>query len=148
MKTKTIILLAIASISMLAAEPPKESAQKEPPILTDAQRADVWRAYGTFQEARATVAELESAAAKIPQAREAKQSAQTEFQRLIDNTCGAGFTVVGDQASQLKCMAADSTAPRAGAKPPAAAPRGVPDPVGPPGTVAVTPNANPAEKKK
>lgn len=114
---KHLLTIALAFGSLLsAAEPPKHEAIKTPPVLTDAQRATIWRATTRFQAADARVQTIEATKAKaeleLSPASKERDAAQAAVNSLFTTLCGDGFTVGGGSTGEPECVAAKPADPK------------------------------------
>jgi hypothetical protein len=92
LKTLTLIILA-GSTTLLSADAPK------PPAISDALKAQFFKAQAQFIQAQAAAAQAQEAAKE-------KNTAYTDAVSAIQKACGEGFQAQMDDKSDPACVVA------------------------------------------
>lgn len=107
---KTLLLLAAASLCLLAADPPpSKDAPKEAPKISDAQRAKAWKASARYNSAAAKknglVADRNRLNSEIAAAEADETKARESLEAELKSLCPGDFDVSddGSGSGEPKC---------------------------------------------
>lgn len=96
---KALILLAMAGVCLIAAEPAKETP-KDPPKISDAQKKDAWKASSRYN---AALAAKNKAIADLNAASGEEKDAKSALDGILNSLCPSGFVMQPDAAGDPSC---------------------------------------------